>query len=173
MRLGELRRYFLCFELKLANTFVFILFLKYLVTQSFSSNIRNTRFYNQCSATLGDELQSADDLGIRPMTVGETGFDDIINEGTVKWAVTTEGQILVIPKFSDSNEVYHTVITRGQPVLAAGEAEIAGSEGFYILLQISNHSGHFRPTPESLELGITAFRQQGIDTSNADIEYVE
>lgn len=24
-----------------------------------------------------------------------------------------------------------------------------------------------------LELGITAFRQQGIDTSNADIEYVE
>jgi len=26
---------------------------------------------------------------------------------------------------------------------------------------------------ESLELGITAFRQQGVDTSNADIEYVE
>jgi hypothetical protein len=41
------------------------------------------------------------------------------------------------------------------------------------LLTISNHSGHFRPTSESLELGITAFRQQGVDTSNADIEYVE
>jgi hypothetical protein len=57
--------------------------------------------------------------------------------------------------------------------LAAGEAEIVGSNGLYILLTISNHSGHFRPTSESLELGITAFRQQGVDTSNADIEYVE
>ncbi len=26
---------------------------------------------------------------------------------------------------------------------------------------------------ESLELGITAFTEQGVDTSNADIEYVE
>jgi hypothetical protein len=148
--------------------------LNSVVTQSFSSNVPSPRFSNQSSTTLNDELRSADELGIRPVKVGEAGFDDIINEGTVKWAVTTELELLVIPKFLDvNNEIYHTVITRGQPVLAAGEAEIVGNNDAYILLTISNHSGHFRPTSESLELGITAFRQQGVDTSNADIEYVE
>lgn len=144
------------------------------MTQSFSNNAPIPRFSNQSPGTLNDELRSAEDLGIRPIKVGEAGFDDIINEGTVKWAVTTKLELFVIPKFLDvSNEIYHTVITLGEPVLAAGEAEIVGSNGLYILLTISNHSGHFRPTSESLELGITAFRQQGVDTSNADIEYVE
>ena len=144
------------------------------MTQSFSNNAPIPCFSNQSPGTLNDELRSADELGIRPIKVGEAGFDDIINEGTVKWAVTTKLELFVIPKFLDvNNEIYHTVITRGQPVLAAGEAEIVGSKGLYILLTISNHSGHFRPTSESLELGITAFRQQGVDTSNADIEYVE
>ncbi|MCB8763054.1 hypothetical protein [Planktothrix agardhii] len=144
------------------------------MTQSFSNNAPIPRFSNQSPGTLNDELRSAEDLGIRPIKVGESGFDDIINEGTVKWAVTTKLELFVIPKFLDvSNEIYHTVITLGEPVLAAGEAEIVGSNGLYILLTISNHSGHFRPTSESLELGITAFRQQGVDTSNADIEYVE
>jgi hypothetical protein len=144
------------------------------VTQSFSNNAPIPCFSNQSPGTLNDELRAADELGIRPIKVGEAGFDDIINEGTVKWAVTTKLELFVIPKFLDvSNEIYHTVITLGEPVLAAGEAEIVGSNGLYILLTISNHSGHFRPTSESLELGITAFRQQGVDTSNADIEYVE
>ena len=144
------------------------------MTQSFSNNAPIPRLSNQSPGTLNDELRSAEDLGIRPIKVGEAGFDDIINEGTVKWAVTTKLELFVIPKFLDvSNEIYHTVITLGEPVLAAGEAEIVGSNGLYILLTISNHSGHFRPTSESLELGITAFRQQGVDTSNADIEYVE
>ncbi|MDF0555741.1 hypothetical protein [Kamptonema sp. UHCC 0994] len=144
------------------------------MTQSFSNNAPIPCFSNQSPGTLNDELRSAEDLGIRPIKVGEAGFDDIINEGTVKWAVTTKLELLVIPKFLDvSNEIYHTVITLGEPVLAAGEAEIVGSNGLYILLTISNHSGHFRPNSESLELGITAFRQQGVDTSNADIKYVE
>jgi hypothetical protein len=42
------------------------------------------------------------------LKVGEAGFDDIINEGTVKWAVTTNLELLVIPKFLDvNNEIYH------------------------------------------------------------------
>jgi hypothetical protein len=148
--------------------------LNSVVTQSFSNNVPSPRFSNQSPATLNDEIRSADELGVRPIKVGESGFDDIINEGTVKWAVTTNLELLIVPKFLDvNNEIYHTIITRGQPVLAAGEAEIVGSNGLYILLTISNHSGHFRPNSESLELGITAFRQQGVDTNNADIEYVE
>ncbi|CAD5911596.1 hypothetical protein NO976_00081 [Planktothrix agardhii] len=114
------------------------------MTQSFSNNAPIPRFSNQSPGTLNDELRSAEDLGIRPIKVGEAGFDDIINEGTVKWAVTTKLELFVIPKFLDvNNEIYHTVITLGEPVLAAGEAEIVGSNGLYILLTISNHSGHF------------------------------
>ncbi len=98
----------------------------------------------------------------------------VINEGTIKWAVTTQGELLIMPKFLDiNNEIYHTVITRGQPVLAAGEADIVGSNGSYILLKITNHSGHFKPTPQTLEIAITAFQEYGINTSQADLEYME
>ncbi len=84
------------------------------MTQSFSKNVPSPRFSNQSPATLNDEIRSADELGIRPIKVGEAGFDDIINEGTVKWAVTTNLELLIIPKFLDvNNEIYHTVITRG------------------------------------------------------------
>ena len=54
------------------------------MTQSFSNNVPSPRFSNQSPATLNDEIRSADELGIRPIKVGEAGFDDIINEGTVK-----------------------------------------------------------------------------------------
>ncbi len=35
------------------------------------------------------------------------------------------------------------------------------------MLEISNRSGHFRPTADSLEIGKEAFRQQGIDPATA------
>jgi len=58
--------------------------------------------------------------------------------------------------------VAHTAITGGAPVLAAGEAEIAGSAGNYFGLEITNNSGHYLPSPESLEIGRSAFENAGI-----------
>ena len=95
------------------------------------------------------------------------GFDEAINQGTIKWAVTTAGELVIIPKVVNRQEIPHTVLTRGNPVLAVGEAEIVGSNGQYLMLEISNRSGHFRPTPDSLEIGKEAFRQLGIDPATA------
>uniref|UniRef100_A0A7C3ZLS1 Uncharacterized protein n=1 Tax=Planktothricoides sp. SpSt-374 TaxID=2282167 RepID=A0A7C3ZLS1_9CYAN len=139
------------------------------VTFGSSTNFPIGFFSNQLSDRLQSELRLADNLGVRPLKVGDPGFDDIINEGTVKWAVTVEGELLVIPKFVSGREISHTVITRGEPVLTAGEAEIVGTSGQYILLSISNYSGHFQPSRDSLERGITAFSQQGVDAINADL----
>ncbi|MEG4026384.1 hypothetical protein [Microcoleus sp. S13C4] len=81
------------------------------MTQSFPNNVPSPRFSNQSPGTLDDELRSAEQLGIRPIKVGEAGFDDIINKGTVKWAITTELELVVISKFLDvKNEIYHAEI---------------------------------------------------------------
>ncbi len=107
-------------------------------------------------------------MGIIPLKVGDPKFDPIINQGTIKWAVTIDGELFVMPKFMGGEEIPHTVLTQGQPVLAAGEAELVGEIGEYILLEINNYSGHFQTKPQSLEIAKKAFRERGIDTSTAD-----
>jgi hypothetical protein len=109
------------------------------------------------------ELALADQLGVRPLSVGTAAFDAAIASGTVKWAVRMDGSLVVIPKFVNGKEISHTVLTRGDPVLAAGEAEIAGSSADgYIGLDINYHSGHFQPSAESLQIGKDAFALAGI-----------
>lgn len=122
---------------------------------------------NHLPERLNAELKLADNLGIKPLKIENAEFDEAINQGTIKWAVTTDFELVIIPKVANGQEIPHTVLTRGQPVLAAGEAEIVGSNGQYLMLEISNLSGHFRPTSDSLEIGKQAFRQQGIDPTTA------
>lgn len=94
------------------------------------------------------------ELGVKPLKIGESGFDDAINEGTIKWAVTINGELVIIPSSVGNIEINHTVLTGGQPVLAAGEAEIAGGEGQYFMMLISNRSGHYQPSADSLNISI-------------------
>ena len=47
--------------------------------------------------------------------------------GKVKWAVLTDGTLVVVPKFVGNEEIPHTALTRGADVLAAGEAVIIGN----------------------------------------------
>lgn len=125
-------------------------------------------FENQLPERLDAELRLAENLGVKPLRVRDAGFDEVINQGTIKWAVTEDNKLFVIPKFANGEEISHVVLTGGQTVLAAGEANIAGSEGDYYMIDISNYSGHFQPTPDSLEIGKEAFRQQGIDPTTAE-----
>ncbi|BDA70445.1 hypothetical protein CAL7716_046110 [Calothrix sp. PCC 7716] len=125
-------------------------------------------FENQLPERLKAELDSAKKLGVKPIKIGEPGFDAVINEGTIKWAVTTNRDLVVIPYLVGSIEVNHTVLTNGEPVLAAGDAEIAGHEGQYFMISISNRSGHYQPSPDSLNIGMEAFKERGIDPTDAD-----
>ncbi|MEU6385698.1 DUF6531 domain-containing protein [Streptomyces bauhiniae] len=119
-------------------------------------------YENQLPGELGHELNVADRLGVSPVKVGEPGFDEAINSGTIKWAVDDHGQLLVIPKHIDGIELKHPVLTRGGPVQSAGEAEIAGGEGTYFGMEINNNSGHYKPSLESLQTGKDAFERAGI-----------
>jgi hypothetical protein len=120
-------------------------------------------FVNQLSEFLQEELAVAKKFKIKPTTVANTKeFDVIINEGTVKWAITTEGELVFIPKNVGSYELKHPVLTRGKPVVAAGEAEIAGTAGEYYVLEINNQSGHFKPSEESLNYAKKVFDLNGL-----------
>jgi hypothetical protein len=83
--------------------------------------------------------------------------------------VSLEQQLFVIPKFIQGQEISHTVLTNGEPVLAAGEADIAGDDGEYYLLNINNHSGHYQPSLNSLEIGKEAFIASGINILDSAI----
>ncbi|MET8753940.1 putative T7SS-secreted protein [Streptomyces sp. NPDC004667] len=119
-------------------------------------------FHNRMPEELTRELADAERLGVKPIRVGEEGFDDMINSGTVKWAVTEEGELVFMPKHVQGTELKHPVLTNGAPVLAAGEAEIAGSSGNYFGMQINRQSGHYWPSQESLDTGKEAFERAGI-----------
>jgi hypothetical protein len=122
-------------------------------------------FENQVPGDLQQELERADEAGIRSSPPEGPAFDKAINDGEgLKWAVNADGDLLVGPKFSQEHlgEIPHTALTRGAPVRAAGEAQIAGRDGDYVGLEITPHSGHYMPSEESLDIGREAFARYGI-----------
>jgi YD repeat-containing protein len=104
-----------------------------------------TIFENQLPELLGGELQTAAEKGVIPISPLNQGFDQVINQGTIKYAVTPDGQLLVMPKYAaDGTEISHAVLTGGGPVISAGEAEIFGnSADGYFGGSINTQSGHF------------------------------
>jgi RHS repeat-associated protein len=131
----------------------------------------NSAPFQNKMGNLQGELDAADALGVRPVSPGQAGFDEAVNSGTVKWAVGQDGKLLVMPKTVAGEEISHTALTRGAPVLAAGEADIAGTGGRYFGLEISNHSGHYRPCNCSLDFAVQQFRDAGIDFAPSAIQY--
>ncbi|MCC8246417.1 WXG100-like domain-containing protein [Saccharothrix luteola] len=119
---------------------------------------------NQMPEDLRRDLDAARRLGVEPTEPGTPEFDRLLGTGEkLKWAVLEDGRLVVVPKHVDGVEIKHSVLSGGAPVRAAGEVEIAGGSGRYYSLDINNRSGHFRPPPESLDVGREAFRRHGIE----------
>jgi hypothetical protein len=122
------------------------------------------RYANKMPEDLAGELAEASQLGVKPVSPASPKFESIVNSGPVKWAVLQNGDIAVVPKWVGLDEIKHSVLSGGQPVLAAGEADIVGSaKTGYLGVHISNESGHFRPPPTSLELAVKQFERAGIE----------
>jgi hypothetical protein len=120
-------------------------------------------FPNTMPQTLGGELAAAKELGVKPAVAGSAGFDAAISSGAIKWAVLEDGTLVVEPKFVNGVEISHAVLSRGAPVRAAGEADVAGSADVgYIGLDINYNSGHFLPSSGSLQVGVRAFAAAGV-----------
>lgn len=123
-------------------------------------------FINQLSDRLSEELATTRKLNVRPLRVSDRQFETTVNAGTVKWAVTEQRELFIVTKYVQGQEISHTVLTNGEPVLAAGEADITGFDDYYYLLNINNHSGHYQPSLSSLEIGKEAFKANGINIAD-------
>jgi hypothetical protein len=118
---------------------------------------------DEYKSQLQSELARADSLGYEPAPANSPDFHEAIqqSQGIIKWAVLPNNQLVIIPKLTGrGEELYHTVLTRGGPVRAAGEADIDVVNGTYLGRHIDNHSGHYRPGKETLEIGRKAFSEQ-------------
>ena len=120
-------------------------------------------FKNALPTRLAEELAAAARLGVVPIRPGDPTFEQVIGAGTIKWVVNLAGELSVMPKFVSGEEIAHTILTAGAPVLAAGEAEIVGTAGQYLLLDLNRHSGHYRPDAASVRIGLRAFAAAGIE----------
>jgi hypothetical protein len=134
--------------------------------KNLDSNKRE-EFPNQMEDSLVDELDQAKRLGVEPISPTDAAkFDKIIDEGPIKWVVDQDGELKIMEKFKDGEELKHTVLSNGNPVLAAGEAEIVGnSTDGYLILEFNNNSGHFIPSSGSLDIGKEKFIE-AINISN-------
>jgi len=137
-----------------------------------SGNGGKRSFPNQQPETLPQEQELAQRLGVRPTEPSDPGFNEVANSGSIKWAVTEEGQLLTIPHTVEGQEISHAVITGGKPVIAAGEANVAVSGRIRFGTEITTRSGHFLHGADEgtnasvLEIGRTAFRKFGIEFPN-------
>ena len=79
------------------------------------------------------------------MKATDPKFQQTIQNGPVKWAITTDGELSFIPKYVNGEEIPHTVITGGADVYSVGEATIMNngrgyqlSEAILLLLDASD-----------------------------------
>jgi len=126
---------------------------------------------NQFPELLEVETALARELGVKPAQAGTPEFDQMIQNAEqsgekLKWVITQDGELWFIPAKVGDKEIYHSVITNGGDVIAAGETEIMSSwkpGSKYITLDLTNRSGHYEPSPASLyQIAKSVFERNGI-----------
>ncbi|MDC0713099.1 hypothetical protein POL68_31845 [Stigmatella sp. ncwal1] len=123
---------------------------------------------NQKPQLLSVELETAQKVGVRPARVTDPEFLRYVNEGRIKWVVTHDGTLQVIPHTWRRTEISHAVASGGRPVLAAGEADVAIHGASRMGIELTPHSGHFlygaseAMSTRALEIGRQAFARAGI-----------
>ena len=125
-------------------------------------------FMNQLPEQLSSDLALGRRLGVAPVSPTGPDFLRYANTERIKWVITQEGELKIIPHTWSSREIPHVVASGGQPVLAAGEAELVVHGTTRFGIRITAHSGHYlkgaSPTVNArvLELGRQAFARAGI-----------
>lgn len=124
--------------------------------------------YNQQPEALEEELELARKLGVKPASVDSPDFLRYANEGPIKWVITRNGELKIIPRTWRGQEITHAVASDGEPVLAAGEADIAVLGSTRFGASITPHSGHYlmgappAVSAKVLKIGRRAFARLGI-----------
>ena len=61
-------------------------------------------------------------------------------------------------------EIHHSSLLAGAPVIAAGELVLSKGR----LQSISNASGHYKPSPQSIDVALEIFSKLGLDISRVE-----
>lgn len=115
---------------------------------------------NQLPERLAGELAAAEEVGAVPVKATAESLAKVANQGTLKWVVTTAGDLVIISHDVGGVEISHAVLSGGNPVLAAGHAEIAAGGGQLVGMSINASSGHFGQG--AVEIGRAAFAALGV-----------
>ena len=111
---------------------------------------------NQLPHLLEHELQDAARRRLVPVHEADrAGLAQLSERGTLKWVLGDAGLV-----FGDER-LFHPVLFGGRPVLAAGEVDLAVVDKAFYVINVTNHSGHFKPPPGTLALAEAAFRKAG------------
>jgi hypothetical protein len=103
-------------------------------------------FPNLEPENLGADEADAVFAGVTPAAPGTGAFDRTIASGEVKWAVTKGIGLRVMPtKVGGFEDLYHSVLSGGDSVLAAGTARIDMWEGGYYGRYITTTAGISSP----------------------------
>jgi hypothetical protein len=128
------------------------------------------KFPNLEPENKAQDLAEAKAAGIAPAAPGTPEFDAYIASGEVKWGITPDGSLRVVPTDApDGTEIFHSVINgdvTGEDdfLWAAGTADISGNAADgYEGTQLTNYSGHYQPSEGSVQLGRAAFGRYGIN----------
>jgi RHS repeat-associated protein len=123
-------------------------------------------FNNDLDELLDIELEIANSLGVKPVLLGSDDFAKIANHDVLKFVVTKDGQLFLAPHTVGGHEISHAVIARGNAVLTAGQVNISTFGDIRFGIGISNHSGHYLPSGDSLDIAIEIFKKHGIEFSD-------
>ncbi|WP_410664184.1 hypothetical protein [Amycolatopsis sp. lyj-84] len=95
---------------------------------------------------LADELLIARLLNVAPVAVGTADFLALVRDHSqLKWAVLTDGRLVVIPKYVQDTEIKHPVLSGGADVRSVGEMTVHYNGTTLIISDFNLHSGHYDP----------------------------
>lgn len=112
------------------------------------------RFFGK---TLDAEIAKAAELGIAPVRIlCPTSVAEIGKDGAIfKWVVTEQGELFGLKRL-EGDLIKHSLVSRGRPVLAAGNARVQGNKAL-----LDRRSGHYRPDRDSMIVAKQKFEAAG------------
>ena len=78
------------------------------------------------------------------------------------FVVSLDGSLVAAPRRQRNEDISHTVLSGGGPVLAAGEFSVAFRGSEIVVSALNDMSGHYKPGTDGLAVAQDAFEAAGI-----------
>lgn len=120
-------------------------------------------YYNDDPTRLGQELQAARRAGVVPVEVSSSAFTVLAATGVrMIFVVLLDGSLVAAPRRQRNEDISHTVLSGGGPVLAAGEFSVGFRGSEIVVSALNDMSGHYQPGTDGLAVAQEAFEAAGI-----------